>query len=233
MNNCFCRIYEEQMNLLNQLPKEERGTVLYCVLHKAFLEHSKNKVKNQNDNQLENQLDNQIDYQLEFAYLYSLYTSLSNISKVTIQLLNKTTNCIEYSTNYGGKRTGAGRKEKQAEIKKETPRPLKEKINIDFVAEEFKAVFQKWLDYKKEKKQAYKGAISAEQCYKHLMELAGNDFAIAEKIVNQSISNNWAGLFSLKEKGGNKNDGCIDYNGKDADVSKYADFLGQKIQVGN
>lgn len=107
-------------------------------------------------------------------------------------------------------------------------------IKLDFVVEEFKAVFQKWLDYKKERKQAYKGAISAELCYKHLMALAGNDLSKAEKIVNQSISNNWAGLFSLKEeKGGSKNDGCIDYNGKDADVSKYADFLGQKVQVGN
>ena len=103
----------------------------------------------------------------------------------------------------------------------------KDKISLDFVADNFKPLFEKWLNYKKEKKQAYKGIISAEQCYKHLLELSNNDLATAEKIVNQAIGNNWAGLFPLKEKGGSKNG--VDYNKQDADTSKYDRIAGHKV----
>lgn len=77
--------------------------------------------------------------------------------------------------------------------------PLKGKESLDFVSDEFKPIFQKWLDYKKEKKQTYKGKLSLQQCYKQLLELSNNNVAIAEKVVNQSIANNWAGLFDLRE----------------------------------
>lgn len=78
--------------------------------------------------------------------------------------------------------------------------PLKKgKEQLEFVSAEFKPIFQKWLDYKREKKQTYKGKLSLQQCYKQLLELSNNNVAIAEKVVNQSIANNWAGLFPLKD----------------------------------
>lgn len=106
--------------------------------------------------------------------------------------------------------------------------PLKRGVEcFSFVANEYKATFDKWLTYKKERKQSYKGAISARQCYNQLLELSGNNAAIAEKIVNQSIANNWSGLFPLKEEKGALNNGAVDYN-RNADTSKYAN-LGRKI----
>lgn len=85
-----------------------------------------------------------------------------------------------------------------------TPLPplQKGKEQLEFVSAEFKPIFQKWLDYKKEKKQTYKGKLSLQQCYKQLLKLANNDVSIAEKVVNQSIANNWAGLFPLKDDTG-------------------------------
>ena len=77
--------------------------------------------------------------------------------------------------------------------------PLKGKESLDFVSAEFKPIFQKWLDYKKEKKQTYKSKLSLQQCYKQLLELSNNNATLAEKVVNQSIANNWAGLFELRE----------------------------------
>ena len=106
--------------------------------------------------------------------------------------------------------------------------PLKKGIdNFSFVVDDFRATFEKWLNYKKERKETYKGAISARQCYNRLLELSGNNAAIAEKIVNQSIANNYSGLFPLKEEKGASNNGAVDYN-RNADVSKYAN-LGRKI----
>ena len=66
--NISCNIFFEQINLINQLPIEERGNVLYMAILNAF-------VKNQ---------DNQLDNQLENAYIsisISLSESLSILSK--------------------------------------------------------------------------------------------------------------------------------------------------------
>ena len=55
-------------------------------------------------------------------------------------------------------------------------------------------IFERWFKYKKEKKQTY--TISGkESLYKKFENI---DDEQLEKIVEQSISNNWAGLFELK-----------------------------------
>lgn len=79
-------------------------------------------------------------------------------------------------------------------------------LELDFVSEEFREAFSLWLDYKKERKEKYKSPRSLKICYNNLVKLSGNNPAVAIEIVNQSIANNWAGLFALKiENNGNKN----------------------------
>ena len=96
--NIFCNIFYEQINLINQLPLNERGNVVYMALLNAF-------IKNQ-----ENQLDIQLDNQLENAYIsISKSISLSILSKSVLDILNKTINCKKYKNNWGGKREKAGR----------------------------------------------------------------------------------------------------------------------------
>jgi hypothetical protein len=60
--------------------------------------------------------------------------------------------------------------------------------------------FDLWLKYKKERKETYKSDMSTEEAYNHLLKLANNDAERAMIIVKQSIANNWAGLFALKEQ---------------------------------
>ena len=60
---------------------------------------------------------------------------------------------------------------------------------------------KKWIDYKKERGQSYKTA-GLRACVEKLERLSNNDADLAMMIVDESISNNWAGLFPLKE---NKN----------------------------
>jgi len=72
-----------------------------------------------------------------------------------------------------------------------------------FVHSDFKECFNKWLTYKKEKKQTYKSEISIESAYNNLIKLSKNNKDVAVNIIEQSIANNWAGLFELKTKSNN------------------------------
>lgn len=118
-DNVCCRIYREQLNLINQLPKKERAIVLLDVVNNAF-----NQFDNQNVNQIEKKKDNQIDNQFDNAYISvsvsvsnSVYNSVSSISKAVIEILRKSIVCKGFSSNYGGSRAGAGKKKPE-----ETPK---------------------------------------------------------------------------------------------------------------
>ena len=117
--NTSCNIFLEQLELLNQLPVNERGNVIYLALLKAF-SRTNNQVENQDANQLENQLEN--------TYIsISKSISLSKLSISVLNLLNKTLGCKIYSKNWGGKRTGSGKKTVKP-IEKPIIKPTKEEI---------------------------------------------------------------------------------------------------------
>ena len=67
------------------------------------------------------------------------------------------------------------------------------------VSPEFLPAFTLWLEYKKEKKQSYKGEKSLKAIYKRLLTLSGNNPDVAMAIVEQAMANNWAGLYALKD----------------------------------
>ena len=133
--NISCNVFLEQIELLNELPANERGNVLYLALLKAFSRtinfenQLENQVDNQDDSQLENQVDNQDDSQLEnhLDYTYisiSKSISLSKLSISVLNLLNKTLDCKTYSKRWGGKRTNTGRPQKKETLKPEAkPKP--------------------------------------------------------------------------------------------------------------
>jgi hypothetical protein len=69
---------------------------------------------------------------------------------------------------------------------------------------EWQAIFSEWLDYKRERKESYKSARSVVLALRHLQELSSNDTEVARQIIEQSMANNYAGLFELKsQKNGN------------------------------
>jgi hypothetical protein len=77
----------------------------------------------------------------------------------------------------------------------------KEKEYLSFLQKDFIPIVEKWLIYKKEKKQEYKGQTSINTFCKKLIEYSNGDAIIAEAIIEQSIANNWAGIFELKING--------------------------------
>lgn len=111
--NICCRLFKEQIDLINQLPENERAIVLYGVINDLF-------------NQFDNQNENQIENQNEYAYIsvsvnnniYNNYNILNNnnisvLGKSIYNLLRKNIVCKEFSSNYGGKRANAGAKKKE------------------------------------------------------------------------------------------------------------------------
>ena len=83
-------------------------------------------------------------------------------------------------------------------------RPKKNKAeNQDEKKEEIQPIyppyFEKWLAYKKERKQKYT-PIGVRQCLEKLHKMANWDADTAMRIVNQSIERGWSGLFPLKDE---------------------------------
>lgn len=74
-----------------------------------------------------------------------------------------------------------------------------------YVSPDFAPIMKEWLEYKKERGQAYK-ARGLKACYTKLLTLSGSDPTRARAIVEQSMSNNYSGLFQLKiQDNGNNN----------------------------
>ena len=113
-----------------------------------------------------------------------------------------------------GKRGATNNKNNNNKVKKN------KEIDLSFLQKDFIPVVEKWLLYKKEKKQEYKGQTSINTFCKKLIEYSNGDAIIAEAIIEQSIANNWAGIFELK----NNNNGNKQQNGLDADAKWRAEM---------
>lgn len=105
--NLCCRIFKEQIDLIQQLPENERAEVLYAAITSSL-----------------NQIENQIENQNENAYVSdSVSVSVSVLSRTVLNLLQKNIVWKEFSNNYGGRRPGAGKK-KQPEPEIKNPQEI-------------------------------------------------------------------------------------------------------------
>lgn len=216
-NNVCCRIYKEQLNLINQLPKKERAIVLLDVVNNAFNQFE-NQNDNQNDNQIEKGKSNQIENQFDNAYISvsvsvsnSVYNSVSSISKAVIEILRKSIVCKGFSSNYGGARAGAG-KRKTEEKPKEIQKPTQKTRFVKPTLEEIKNYC---------KSQNYD--IDAQGFY-DFYESKGWKVGNSPMKDWQATVRNWERR--NKQDGGSKNEGT-DYN-RNPELGKYAGF-GRKI----
>ncbi|MDR2057654.1 MAG: hypothetical protein LBP83_05125 [Dysgonamonadaceae bacterium] len=79
-------------------------------------------------------------------------------------------------------------------------------LDFSFVEKTFKTPFGDWLEYKKGRSETYKTQKSLQACYRKLKKLSGDNPVKAAEIVEESMSNNWAGLFEPKAGKTNKPD---------------------------
>lgn len=73
----------------------------------------------------------------------------------------------------------------------------KTELDMSIVAPEMREVVETWLAYKKEKAQSYK-PTGFKTFYKKLCELSGNNPQKAMAIIEQSMANNYSGIFPLR-----------------------------------
>lgn len=78
------------------------------------------------------------------------------------------------------------------------------KVNndLDFIENlGFRDLFLRWVNYKKERKEKYKSIDSLKTSFKKLEKYSSGELSIAIEIIENSIANNYAGFFELKNKG--------------------------------
>lgn len=78
----------------------------------------------------------------------------------------------------------------------------KSQLDMSIVSSEMLEVVETWLAYKKEKAQSYK-PTGFKTFYKKLCELSGNNPQVAMAIIEQSMQNNYAGIFPLRNNNNN------------------------------
>lgn len=74
-----------------------------------------------------------------------------------------------------------------------------DKTKRDYVISSYEQLLEKWLKYKSNRKEKYKDEDSIKSAYEKLVRISDGDPLIAERIIDESMSNNWAGLFELKD----------------------------------
>ena len=92
--------------------------------------------------------------------------------------------------------------------------------DIRDVPSEFVDVVRDWCQYKKERKERYKTQSSFMAMVNRLIKLSSNNVDKAKEIIEQSIANNYAGLFELKQRGNNNPIGFILEKGREEKYKK-------------
>ena len=90
-------------------------------------------------------------------------------------------------------------KQKQNKTNEKSKKDFSE-FDFSFLEKDFENCFFQWLEYKQKRKEKYKTQKSLELCFDKLKKLSKNNAETAQQIVNQSMANNWAGLFELKNQ---------------------------------
>ena len=92
-------------------------------------------------------------------------------------------------------------KTRQKRNKKNIKEKVTKKNSFDysFVEPQFRKPFEEWLKYKQSKNQMFKRQCDLELCYKKLKEFSDGNAEKATLIIEQSMKNNWSGLFELKK----------------------------------
>ena len=111
----------------------------------------------------------------------------SALSICNYEFYNKTLGACQTET----KRKPNGNQTKKKAIKKNS-------FDYSFVEPQFRKPFEEWLKYKRSKNQMYKRQCDLELCYKKLKKYSGGNAEKATLIIEQSMTNNWSGLFELK-----------------------------------
>lgn len=72
-------------------------------------------------------------------------------------------------------------------------------FDISFIEPQLEDVFFEWLSYKRSRGEKYKTQKTLRTCYNKMKKDCKGSSSIAKKMVEQSIANNYSGLFPIKD----------------------------------
>ncbi len=101
-----------------------------------------------------------------------------------------------YNKTLGACKTETKQKPNENQTKKKVIK--KNSFDYSFVEPDLQKPFEEWLKYKRSKNQMYKRQCDLELCYKKLKKFSDGNAEKATLIIEQSMTNNWSGLFELK-----------------------------------
>lgn len=95
------------------------------------------------------------------------------------------------------------REKEKSCAKKEKERkapPIDTDVILQTIEPPWQELMHTWLEYKRIRKESYRSEIGIRKCLTMLRNLSGGNPETAMAIIDQSIANNWAGLFELKRQ---------------------------------
>lgn len=201
-NNYFAELYEVHKNTIgtwiNHL--KELGYIDVVIIYKDRTKEIDKRIIKINTTRDKHPINEIIDtYQSKDCYPINkkIDTPINEIIEG-----NNTSN--EYYKN----------NKKEKNIKKE-----KETFLNEIKDSEFKNILLDWLEYKEEIKDTYKSDKSIKVCYENLLKLSNNNPEEAREIVNQSIANQWRGLFKLQNRNSNETNSNTNNNTKTKELT--------------
>lgn len=96
---------------------------------------------------------------------------------------------------------------------------------LETVDSAWRETMRQWFEYKSARKQTYKTELGAQKCLAMLKDLSHNNPRTAQSIIDQSIANNWAGLFALRDNG------TTSRGQPDPNRPQYGQRIGQIMQT--
>jgi hypothetical protein len=179
--------------LIEMLYEQEGYISIYDINSIAFELHT-------DCERIKDTLENHRLFEFKDEYFYS-----ESVLR-RLKLRNKKSNAAKesalkrwYPDKY--KDANALRTESESNAIKESKVKEKKKEEYGFVSPEYLQPFIDWIEYKKARKESYKNEKSIKAFYKKLLRLSENDPKKAILIIEDSMANNYAGLFPLKTNG--------------------------------
>lgn len=125
----------------------------------------------------------------------STQTLLHKYSDTSANVANyKCNNIIKYNSST------INQSNNKKEIDKSISKKKENSFDFSGINSDFLPAIEKWLKYKSARRQQYKTQMSFNIMVNRLLKLSNYNAINANEIVDQSIANNYAGLFALKTK---------------------------------
>lgn len=96
---------------------------------------------------------------------------------------------------------GLDKKVKHNNTENNTNNKREDEVEKPYKSEYFTKAWEEWILYRKERKMPKYAPRGLRQTFKNIVNLSGGNEVVAVKILEQSMANNWQGLFPLKNIG--------------------------------